>query len=101
MSEKGNQAVKTVSFMMLITLFGKILGMVREQLLAANYGTDMQAAAFLLASRIPRIFAEKGAAGGVFACEPLYYDDFDRYAFDDASGDGVCKAADASDCARL
>ena len=47
MSEKGNQAVKTVSFMMLITLFGKILGMVREQLLAANYGTDMQAAAFL------------------------------------------------------
>ena len=29
MSEKGNQAVKTVSFMMLITLFGKILGMVR------------------------------------------------------------------------
>lgn len=36
MSEKGNQAVKTVSFMMLITLFGKILGMVREQLLAAN-----------------------------------------------------------------
>ena len=121
MSEKGNQAVKTVSFMMLITLFGKILGMVREQLLAANYGTDMQAAAFLLASRIPRtffdvifasaisasfipvcgIFAEKGAAGGVFACEPLYYDDFDRYAFDDASGDGVCEAADASDCARL
>ena len=72
MSEKGNQAVKTVSFMMLITLFGKILGMVREQLLAANYGTDM-----------------------------LYYDDFDRYAFDDAAGDGVCKAADASDCARL
>ena len=56
MSEKGNQAVKTVSFMMLITLFGKILGMVREQLLAANYGTDMQAAAFLLASRIPRTF---------------------------------------------
>ena len=36
MSEKGNQAVKTVSFMMLITLFGKILGMVREQLLAAK-----------------------------------------------------------------
>ena len=56
MSEKGNQAVKTVSFMMLITLFGKILGMVREQLLAANYGTDMQAAAFLLASRIPYLF---------------------------------------------
>ena len=107
MSEKGNQAVKTVSFMMLITLFGKILGMVREQLLAANYGTDMQAAAFCIGNFCKLypcfcgIFAEKGAAGGVFACEPLYYDDFDRYAFDDASGDGVCEAADASDCARL
>ena len=53
MSEKGNQAVKTVSFMMLITLFGKILGMVREQLLAANYGTDMQAAAFLSDKKYP------------------------------------------------
>ena len=49
MSEKGNQAVKTVSFMMLITLFGKILGMVREQLLAANYGN---------------------AGGGIFAGKP-------------------------------
>ena len=65
MSEKGNQAVKTVSFMMLITLFGKILGMVREQLLAANYGTDMQAAAFLLekqvyAFRLGRLLAPQG-----------------------------------------
>lgn len=122
MSEKGNQAVKTVSFMMLITLFGKILGMVREQLLAANYGTDMQAAAFLLASRIPRTFFDvifasaisasfipvfveylqkKGRQEAFSLANPLYYDDFDRYAFDDASGDGVCKAADASDCARL
>ena len=56
MSEKGNQAVKTVSFMMLITLFGKILGLVREQFLAANYATGMEAAAFLTASRIPRTF---------------------------------------------
>ena len=38
MSEKGNQAVKTVSFMMLITLFGKILGLVREQFLAEVEG---------------------------------------------------------------
>ena len=123
MSEKGNQAVKTVSFMMLITLLGKILGMVREQLLAANYGTDMQAAAFLLASRIPRtffdvifasaisfcklysgfrgIFAEEGTGGGVCACKPLYHNDFHRHDFDDATWHGVCKAAHAVDCARL
>ena len=67
MSEKGNQAVKTVSFMMLITLFGKILGLVREQLLAANYGTEMEAAAFLLASRIPRTFFDVIFASAISA----------------------------------
>ncbi|MBQ7758307.1 murein biosynthesis integral membrane protein MurJ [Anaerotignum sp.] len=67
MSEKGNQAVKTVSFMMLITLFGKILGLVREQLLAANYATGMEAAAFLLASRIPRTFFDVIFASAISA----------------------------------
>ncbi|MGN1230640.1 MAG: murein biosynthesis integral membrane protein MurJ, partial [Anaerotignum sp.] len=67
MSEKGNQAVKTVSFMMLITLFGKILGLVREQLLAANYATGMEAAAFLLASRIPRTFFDVVFASAISA----------------------------------
>ena len=67
MSEKGNQAVKTVSFMMLITLFGKILGLVREQLLAANYATSMEAAAFLLASRIPRTFFDVIFASAISA----------------------------------
>ncbi len=67
MSEKGNQAVKTVSFMMLITLFGKILGLVREQLLAANYATGMEAAAFLTASRIPRTFFDVIFASAISA----------------------------------
>ncbi len=67
MSEKGNQAVKTVSLMMLITLFGKLLGLLREQLLAANYGTDMTAAAFLLASRIPRTFFDVIFASAISA----------------------------------
>ena len=67
MSEKGNQAVKTVSFMMLITLFGKILGLVREQFLAANYATGMEAAAFQLASRIPRTFFDVVFASAISA----------------------------------
>ncbi|MBQ2879055.1 MAG: murein biosynthesis integral membrane protein MurJ, partial [Anaerotignum sp.] len=67
MSEKGNQAVKTVSFMMLITLFGKILGLVREQFLAANYATGMEAAAFLTASRIPRTFFDVILASAISA----------------------------------
>ena len=56
MSEKGNRAVKTVSFMMLITLFGKILGLVRDQFLAAKYGYSTAGAAFYIASQIPRTF---------------------------------------------
>jgi len=67
MSEKGNQAVKTVSFMMLITLLGKILGLVREQFLAANYATGMEAAAFLTASRIPRTFFDVIFASAISA----------------------------------
>lgn len=67
MSEKSNQAVKTVSFMMFITLFGKILGLVREQFLAANYATSAEAAAFQLASRIPRTFFDVIFASAISA----------------------------------
>lgn len=67
MSQKGNQAVKAVSFMMMITLAGKVLGLVRDQLLAANYGLGMQAAAFLLASRIPRTFFDAVFASAISA----------------------------------
>lgn len=67
MSEKGNQAVKTVSFMMLITLFGKILGLVREQFLAAIYGTSPETAAFQLASQIPRTFFDVVFASAISA----------------------------------
>ena len=67
MSEKGNQAVRTVSFMMMITLLGKILGLVREQFLAANYAYSTEAAAFLLASRIPRTFFDVIFASAISA----------------------------------
>ena len=67
MSRKSNQAVKTVSLMMIITLFGKILGLVREQFLAANYADGMAAAAFLTASRIPRTFFDVVFASAISA----------------------------------
>ncbi|MDD4843701.1 MAG: murein biosynthesis integral membrane protein MurJ [Anaerotignum sp.] len=67
MSQKGNQAVKAVSFMMMITLTGKILGLVREQFLAANYGLGMEAVAFLIASQIPRTFFDAVFASAISA----------------------------------
>ena len=85
MSEKGNQAVKTVSFMMLITLFGKILGLVREQFLAANYATGMEAAAFLTASRIPRTFFDVIFASAISASFiPIFVEYLQKYGKEEA-----------------
>ena len=85
MSQKGNQAVKTVSFMMLITLFGKILGLVREQFLAANYATGMEAAAFLTASRIPRTFFDVIFASAISASFiPVFVEYLQKYGKEEA-----------------
>ena len=50
MSDKNQNAVKAATSMMIITLIGKILGLVRDTLLAANYGIGMEANAFQTAS---------------------------------------------------
>lgn len=68
MSEKGNNATKTISIVMVITLLGKVLGLVRDRLLAVNYGTGMQANAFYTASRIPRVFFDAVFASAIAAC---------------------------------
>ena len=68
MSEKGSNATKTISIVMVITLLGKVLGLVRDRLLAVNYGTGMQANAFYTASRIPRVFFDAVFASAIAAC---------------------------------
>ena len=67
MQESGKSTVKTVGFMMIITLVGKLLGLVREQLLAANYSVGMEATAFITASRIPRTFFDAVFASAISA----------------------------------
>ena len=42
MEKENNSTVKAVSFMMIITLVGKILGLIRDQLLAGNYSVGME-----------------------------------------------------------
>lgn len=66
-SEKGKSAAKTVSIMMLITLFGKVLGLVRDMLLGHNFGVGMASSAFLTASRIPRNFFDVIFASAISA----------------------------------
>ncbi len=67
MSEKSKIPVKTISFVMVITLFGKVLGLLRDRLLTINYGSGMEANAFLTASRIPRVFFDAIFASAIAA----------------------------------
>ena len=46
MSDSNERTVRAATTMMVITLVGKILGLVREMLLASNYGSVMEAIAF-------------------------------------------------------
>ena len=67
MTKEKNSAVKAVSFMMIITLVGKLLGLARDQFLAGNYSIGPEASAFLTASRIPRIFFDVVFASAISA----------------------------------
>lgn len=53
---KQNSHLKTVSLIMIITLAGKVLGLVRDMMLGHNFATGMESTAFQVASRIPRTF---------------------------------------------
>lgn len=65
MSKKSKSAVQVVSYIMIITLIGKVLGLLRDQMLAWNYGIGMEANAFTAASRIPRVFFDAVFASAV------------------------------------
>ena len=67
MSDNNEKTVRAATIMMVITLIGKILGLVRETLLAANYGSGMEAIAFQTASRIPRVFFDAIFASAISA----------------------------------
>ena len=68
MEERQNSAAKTISFIMLITLAGKVLGLYRDRLLAVHYSTGPAASAFFTASRIPRVFFDAVFATAIAAC---------------------------------
>lgn len=67
MADNNERAVRAAGSMMIITLVGKVLGLIRDMLLAANYGSGMQANAFLTASRIPRVFFDAIFASAISA----------------------------------
>ena len=62
------KTVKTVSNIMVITLIGKIFGLLRDQFFAWNYATGKEASAFFSASRIPRVFFDAVFASAITSC---------------------------------
>ena len=67
-NKSGETAVKTVSNIMIITLIGKVFGLLRDQFFAWNYATGKAASSFLSASRIPRVFFDAVFASAITSC---------------------------------
>lgn len=68
MEQRQNNATKTISMVMILTLLGKVMGLYRDHLLAVHYGMGMEANAFYTASRIPRVFFDAVFASAISAC---------------------------------
>ncbi len=85
MSDNNERTVKAATMMMIITLVGKVLGLVRDSLLAANYGMGMQAYAFQTASRIPRVFFDAIFASAISASFiPIFNESLEKKGRDSA-----------------
>lgn len=65
--KKSGRMIKTAVLMVIITLSAKVLGMLRDVLLAAAYGTSPEAIAYDTASRLPIIIFDFVIGGVVTA----------------------------------
>jgi len=65
---KKRGSVYVISSMMAITLIGKVLGLIREILIGAAFGSSGDGAAFNLASAIPRNFLDIAFASAISGC---------------------------------
>ena len=67
MAPKRDNTARTISWVMAITLIGKVMGLYRDRLLAVRYSVGMEANAFFTASRIPRVFFDAVFASAIAA----------------------------------
>jgi putative peptidoglycan lipid II flippase len=67
MSEKNKNPVKTISLVIVLTLVGKLLGLLRDRLMTTHYGSGMETNAFMTASLIPRVFFDAVFASAIAA----------------------------------
>lgn len=82
---KKTSRMKTVSLIVLITLLGKVMGLVRDMLLGHNFATGTESMAFQVASRIPRTFFDAIFASAISASFiPVFADRLERHGREDA-----------------
>ncbi|MBE6605670.1 MAG: murein biosynthesis integral membrane protein MurJ [Ruminococcaceae bacterium] len=67
MQTKGEKLMKSALFMVVATLFAKALGLLRDMLVAAAFGTSVSAIAFDAASRLPILLFDLVIGGVVTA----------------------------------
>ena len=83
--QQTNNRFKTVGLIVVITLAGKVLGLVRDMLLGHNFGTGMESAAFQVASRIPRTFFDAIFASAISASFiPVFTERLEQHGREDA-----------------
>jgi putative peptidoglycan lipid II flippase len=67
MADKKASSVKTISLVIVLTLIGKLLGLLRDSLMTTHFGSGMETNAFLTASQLPRVFFDVVFASAVAA----------------------------------
>jgi putative peptidoglycan lipid II flippase len=67
MAEKNKSSVRTISLVMILTLIGKLLGLLRDRLMTVTYGSGMETNAFMTASQLPRVFFDVVFASAIAA----------------------------------
>lgn len=84
-SDKQNKQIKTIGMVMIITVLGKVLGLVRDMMLGHNFATGMESTAFQVASRIPRTFFDAIFASAISASFiPVFNNRMEKQGKDDA-----------------
>ena len=67
----GQKMLLTAGFMAMATLLSKVLGLVRDSLLTAYFGSGLESDAFLTASTIPTTLFDV-IIGGIYTCFQRY-----------------------------
>ena len=85
MSNKQSKHLKAIGSILVITMLGKVLGLVRDMMLGHHFGTGMASSAFLVASRIPRTFFDAIFASAISASFiPVFNERLERHGREDA-----------------